>query len=233
MSGLLRGARTSGGGLDIDDPRPWRVDALLDVVLAGMKPTQTSIGMDAAMIKRALRSIACAADEAYRQAREDPALRGAQKFERRQHAAALKKAISALSTLTEAGPLLICLPNQWKAKPRDDYENLLDDHETACQFVESLRDKLAELQQIEIASRSRGQRRPVVYDGGMWSACVGMRGALSLLRLEGLRDRRIELHIMTAAWMDAGLPEQHNAKNGETHRAWLAKYLKRLDIGWK
>lgn len=225
--------RSAEGDLDIDDPKPWRVDSLVDVVLAGIKPIPGSIGMDADFAKRSLRSIAFVADSAFREAHEDPDIARAKNIERRQHQAALTKAIAALNVLVEAGPYHICLPDDWRTTHRDDYRNMRDDHTTACFFVESLEEKLAELKSIQAASVNRPQRRPFTYDRGIWSACIGMLGAMSMFRIEGLTDPKVELDIIEAAWMDAGLPEHHNAKNGETLRGWISKYLARLKKGWK
>lgn len=225
--------RSADGDLDIDDTKPWRVDGLVDVVLASIKPVPGALGMDASTAKRALRSIAHVAESAFRMAHNDPDVVRAKKIERRQHQAALSKAIEALSVLVEAGPYHICLPEDWRATDRDDYRNMRDDHVSACFFVESLEEKLEELKLMQAASTNRPQRRPFTYDSGIWSACLGMIGAMSMFRLEGLCDPKVELDIIEAAWMDAGLPQQHNAKNGETLRSWISKYLKRLKKDWK
>ncbi|HEV7337602.1 MAG TPA: hypothetical protein VGO06_16650 [Bosea sp. (in: a-proteobacteria)] len=233
MKIALAHKRTEDGRLDIDDPKPWRVDALAQPVSAATVAGKLRRSHGENGTKRGLRAMACTAADVFRETRDDPHSVAAARFDRRQHNAALDKAISALTTLVEAGPLHITLPKEWRETERDEYRNRRDDYVTACFFVDDLGERLEDLKKIRSAARGSVQGRPFTNDPALWSAAVSLYAAMFIFRTEGVKDKKLLMDIYVAAWMDAGLPEPHNAKNGETLRGWISKYLKRLNLGWK
>jgi hypothetical protein len=231
-AGRRRGARRVSGGGKVSLSR---VEVLLREL--GLPPKEAAQAVDqentgdfvapdpVGSIKLAVAALREIRDGKYGKKSRDQGV-NYQKVSSREFARRLAKARAAINSLVLCGPDCFQI---WKAGPLTEDELLSGLNEPAVDQFDKLLSAQRTIHEIHNLSHDNRFVAAGRADQKFYIAALELSWLHYVFVQAGIKDGTF-WKFAEAAWMDAGLPDRSNKKNGENFLDWLRKYMKRNNL---